>query len=77
MKSIFSSVNKHINFTQTHIDASSLPMRPLLQRVMPTLIHWPAGHTKSNQSIADMLLYVQCSCQPILSEMENQIQPDF
>lgn len=33
--------------------------------------------TKSSQSITDMPLYVQCSCQPILSEMQNQIQPDF
>lgn len=40
--------------TNSHTDAhaSSLSMRPLLKRVMPAVIHWPAGErTHKEQSI--------------------------
>lgn len=52
------------------VDASSLSMRP-------ALIHWPACERpqKSNQSIADMLLYVQCSWQTIRSQTEKNRVP--
>lgn len=50
--SYFSQWTHTNTHTQMHVDASSLSMRPLLQRVMLALIHWPAGEkTHKEQSI--------------------------